>query len=126
MIYPFHNPNKSALTGYLFLWAALFLSIPVSGFGEDFNKENSVSKTAEARMAVERAWETYHHGALGGTLASPAIQTELEMNLHQSRALLAEAYDAEERGDMKAADKLIHQIMQITHRVITESQGPKK
>ena len=126
MILTIHYQNKSALTGCLFLWAVLFLSIPVSGFGENIKKENIANKTAEARLAVERAWETYHHGALGGTLASPAIQTELEMNLHKSRALLAEAYDAEDRGDMKAADKLIHQIMQITHRVITKSQEPKK
>lgn len=118
--------NKSALTGCFFIWAVLFLSIPVSGFGEDLNKENSVSKTAEARLAVEQAWETYHHGALGGTLASPAVQTELEMNLHKSRALLAQAYEAEERGDMNNTDKLVNQIMQITRKVITESQEPKK
>ena len=48
------------------------------------------------------------------------------MDLHKSRALLAEAYDAEDRGDMKAVDELVYKIMQITRSVITESQDPKK
>jgi hypothetical protein len=37
----------------------------------------------------------------GGTLASPTVQTRLEENLHRSLALIAEAYDAEDRGDRK-------------------------
>ena len=121
-----HYPNKSALTGCFLLWAAISLIIPDSGFGEDLNMENAVGKTAQARVAVEQAWETYHHAALGGTLASPSVQTELEMNLHKSRGLLAEAYDAEDRGDRKTTEKLIKQIMQITHKVISESREPKK
>lgn len=48
------------------------------------------------------------------------------MNLHKSRALLAEAYEAEDSGDMKTAHKLIKQIMQITDKVIVESQESKK
>ena len=85
-----------------------------------------VNNTSHARLAVEQAWETYHHAALGGTLSSPMSQTELEMNLHLSRALLASAYEAEDSGDMKTAHKLIKQIMQITDKVIVESQEPKK
>lgn len=121
-----HHLNKSTLTGCFLLWAALSLIIPALGFAGDLNKENVIGKTAQARLAVEQAWETYHHAALGGTLASPTIQTQLEMNLHISRALLAEAYKAEDRGDMKTAQKLITQIMQITDKVIIESQESKK
>lgn len=77
-------------------------------------------------MAVELAWDKYHHAALGGTLASPTIQTDLEMNLHKSRALLAEAYDAEERGDTQQTQSLVKQILKITEKVITESQEQKK
>ena len=54
------------------------------------------------------------------------VQTELEMNLHKLRALLAEAYDAEDKGDMKAVNKMISQIMKINKKVITERQEPKK
>lgn len=118
--------NKSKLANLILLWALLSLIDPVSGFGEDFQKEQIFSKTTPARVAVEMAWETYHDGALGGTLHSPKAQTKLEMDLHQSRGLLAEAYDAEDRGDMEKTNILIHKIMQITDRVIEESQVPKK
>lgn len=122
------NPllNKSTLARYFVFLATLFLLNPTLGFTENSQKENNFGRTIQARLAVEQAWETYHDGALGGTLASPMAQTQLEMNLHKSRALLAEAYDAEDKGDMKAVDKFIHEIMQITKRVITESQEPKK
>ena len=119
-------PTKSRLTIFILLWAILPLIDPVSGFGEDIHKEKIFGKTTRARAAVERAWETYHDGALGGTLHSPKAQTKLEMDLHQSRALLAEAYDAEDRSDMAKANNLIHRIMKITDRVIAESRVPKK
>ena len=118
--------NKSNLANFILLWAILSLIDPVSGFGEDFHKENNFGKTTPARVAVEMAWETYHDGALGGTLHSPKAQTKLEMDLHQSRALLAEAYDAEDRGDMEKTNNLIQKITQITNRVIAESRVPKK
>lgn len=118
--------NKTYLINFIFLWAVLTMVIPVPGFGEDHKKKNAYARTTEARIAVEKAWDTYHDGALGGTLQSPKAQTKLEMNLHKSRALLAEAYDAEDRGDIKTVDKLVYKIMQITTSVITESQEPKK
>ena len=77
-------PTKSRLTIFILLWAILPLIDPVSGFGEDLHKEKIFGKTTRARVAVERAWETYHDGALGGTLHSPKAQTKLEMDLHQS------------------------------------------
>ena len=118
--------NKSNLIIFILLWVVLALIVPIPVFGEDFQKGNSYERTTQARIAVEKAWDTYHDGALGGTLQSPKTQIKLEMDLHKSRALLAEAYDAEDRGDMKAVDKLIYKIMQITRRVITESKEPKK
>ncbi len=118
--------NKSNLITLFLFWVVLTMVIPVPGFGEDHKKENAYARTTEARIAVEKAWDTYHDGALGGTLQSPKAQTKLEMNLHKSRALLAEAYDAEDRGDIKTVDKLVYKIMQITTSVITESQEPKK
>ena len=107
-------------------WSFCSLVATSSGFGEDFQASKAFDKTTQARLAVEQAWETYHHAALGGTLASPRIQTELEMNLHKSRALLAEAYDAEDRKDMITVNKLINQIMDINHKVVNESLEPKK
>ena len=116
----------SRLKIFILLSAILFLFYPISGFGKDSKKENLFGKTTQARIAVEKAWETYHDGALGGTLPSPKIQTKLEMDLHKSRALLAEAYDAEDRGDLGKTNNLIQKIMRITDRVIIESRVPKK
>jgi len=48
------------------------------------------------------------------------------MNLHRSRALLAEAYDAEDKGDMKTVEKIIREIMTIKQKVVNESQERKK
>ncbi|QPJ65706.1 MAG: hypothetical protein G3M78_09990 [Candidatus Nitrohelix vancouverensis] len=93
---------------------------------EELNSPKAKSATAQARLQVEHAWETYHHAALGGTLASPSIQTELETNLHEARFLLSQAYDAEEQGDYDRARKLIDKITDISQKIITESQEPKK
>jgi hypothetical protein len=116
----------SHLKNFILLSAILFLFYPISGFSEASKKENLFGKTTQARIAVEKAWETYHDGALGGTLPSPKVQTKLEMDLHKSRALLAEAYDAEDRGDLGKTNNLIQKIMRITDRVIIESRVPKK
>jgi len=103
----------------------IFSSIS-SAFGGSFQERNTFEVTTHARLAVEKAWETYHHAALGGTLASPSIQTELEMNLHKTRLLLAEAYNAEERGEEETVDELVTKIFGITEQILIESREPKK
>lgn len=118
--------NKSNLINFILPWVLITLFVPFPGFGEELKKENTYARTTQARIEVEKAWDTYHDGALGGTLQSPKAQTKLEMNLHKSRALLAEAYDAEDRGDIKTVEELVYKIMQITTSVITESQEPKR
>jgi hypothetical protein len=118
--------NISTLIITSLLWSFFSLIATSSGFGESFQESKAFDKTTQARLAVEHAWETYHHAALGGTLASPMIQTDLEMNLHKSRSLLTETYDAEDQGDMKTVNELIDQIMEITQQVVTESRQPKK
>ena len=119
-------PNKSYLLIFVSLLTGIFMSNPHFVSGQDLQKEQNFGKTTQARLAVEKAWDVYHDGALGGTLQSPKVQTMLETDLHESRALLAEAYDAEDGGDITKTVKLIKNIMQITHRVISESQVEKK
>ena len=126
MKYILRNKKNSRLAFLLATFAILCFTNPKLGFSGDLNENNTTLKTVQARFAVEQAWETYHDAALGGTLASPAIQTELEMNLHRSRALLAEAYDAEDKGDMKTVKKIIHEIMAIKQKVVNESRERKK
>ena len=118
--------NKFNLVGFVSLLTVFFMSNPHFVSGQDFQKEQNFGRTTQARLAVEKAWDVYHDGALGGTLQSPKVQTMLETDLHESRALLAEAYDAEDGGDITKTVKLIKNIMQITHRVISESQVEKK
>jgi hypothetical protein len=126
MKYILRNKKNSRLAFLLATFAILCFTNPKLGFSGDLNENNTTLKTAQARFAVEQAWETYHDAALGGTLASPAIQTELEMNLHRSRALLAEAYDAEDKGDMRTVKKIILEIMAIKQKVVNESRERKK
>jgi hypothetical protein len=126
MNYILRSKKISRLAFLLAIFAILCFTNPKPGFSGDLNEQSTTLKTAQARFAVEQAWETYHDAALGGTLASPAIQTELEMNLHRSRALLAEAYDAEDKGDMKTVKKIIHEIMAIKQKVVNESRERKK
>ena len=126
MNYILRNKKNSRLAFLLAIFAILCFTNPKPGFSGDLNENNTTLKTVQARFAVEQAWETYHDAALGGTLASPAIQTELEMNLHRSRALLAEAYDAEDKGDMRTVKKIIREIMTIKQKVVNESRERKK
>ena len=126
MNYILRSKKISRLAFLLAIFAILCFTNPKPGFSGDLNENNTTLKTVQARFAVEQAWETYHDAALGGTLASPAIQTELEMNLHRSRALLAEAYDAEDKGDMKTVKKIILEIMAIKQKVVNESRERKK
>jgi hypothetical protein len=124
-----HNMHKNqflSLIGMALIGMALSLINPGLGFSDNTPENQTVYTTTHARLSVERAWDTYHHAALGGTLASPRIQSKLEMNLHKSRSLLAEAYDAEEKGDIQRTQDLIKEILEITQKVIAESQEPKK
>ena len=117
---------KIRSSNYLIFFLILILVIPFFGFKNSTPKQNGLLITTKARIAVEKAWDTYHHGALGGTLPSPAIQTDLETKLHICRELLAEAYDAEDKGNTEKAKQLISEILVISNNVINESQVPKK
>ena len=121
-----HQTNKTYLAVFILALLLFPLIFPNGSWCEETMEQHVMNNTSHARLEVEMAWETYHHAALGGTLSSPESQTELEMNLHKSRALLAEAYEAEDKGDMKTAHKLIDQILRITDKVIANSQESKK
>ncbi len=126
MKHSIHKNQFLALISILLIGVALSLINPDLGFCNNLPEEKTVHTTTHARLSVELAWDMYHHAALGGTLASPSIQSELEMNLHKSRALLAEAYAAEEGGDIQKTQDLIKQILEITQKVITKSQEQKQ
>ena len=80
----------------------------------------------EAEHAVDHAWEMYHRAALGGTVASPALQADIEQHLHDARTLITQAQEAAERGDMAQVNRLVDQINIHTSHAIEGSKEQKK
>lgn len=86
----------------------------------------SAQAVHEAEHAVDRAWEVYHHAALGGTVASPAIQEEIEQHLHEARSLITQAQEAAERGDKPTVKRLVDQVEIHTTQALDGSKEHKK
>lgn len=80
----------------------------------------------DSAHAVDEAWEAFHRSALGGTLASPAVQVDIELSLHKARELLIKANDSMDRGDKESVVRLSSEIRQITDHVKRESQRKKQ
>jgi len=75
---------------------------------------------------VDRAWEIYHCAALGGTIASPALQAEIEQHLHEARTLVTQAQEAADRGDKRQVEELIKQVRLHTTQAIKGSKEQKR
>lgn len=80
----------------------------------------------EAEHEVDHAWEVYHRAALGGTVATPRLQAEIEEHLHQARTLITHAQEAAEYGNTGQVEDLIKQVRLHTTQVIEGSKEPKK
>lgn len=80
----------------------------------------------KAEHEVDHAWEVFHRAALGGTLASPTVQMDVEQALHESRGLLVKAREAADRGDRASLHPILDRIHALTERAITESQEQKR
>ena len=80
----------------------------------------------EVNHEVDQAWEVYHRAALGGTVASPAVQAEIEQHLHEARTLVTQAQEAAERGDERQVEDLVKQVRLHTTRAIEGSKEQKK
>ena len=80
----------------------------------------------EARHDVDRAWEVYHRAALGGTVASPALQADIEEHLHEARTLITQAQEAADRGDTRQVQRLMGQVKAHTTKAIEGSKEQKK
>ena len=80
----------------------------------------------DAEHQVDHAWEVYHQAALGGTVASPALQADIEQHLHEARTLVTEAQEAAERGEKRQVDRLVAKIKSHTSQAINESKEQKK
>jgi hypothetical protein len=80
----------------------------------------------EANHEVDHAWEVYHRVALGGTVASPALQAEIEQHLHEARTLVTQAQEAADRGDKRQVEELIKQVRLHTTQAIKGSKEQKR
>ncbi len=80
----------------------------------------------QANHDVDQAWEIYHRAALGGTVASPALQAEIEQHLHEARTLITQAQEAAERGDEREVQRLVSQVKVHTTKAIEGSKEQKK
>ena len=80
----------------------------------------------EAEHTVDHAWEVYHRAALGGTIASPGLQAEIERHLHEARTLLPQAQEAADRGDKSQVERLVGQITIHTNQAIEGSKEQKQ
>ena len=80
----------------------------------------------DAGHAMDKAWDAFHKAALGGTLASPEIQTSAEADLMKGRALLRKAMMAQHKGDIEEVRNLTKQIHQLSAEIQIKSQMEKE
>ena len=86
----------------------------------------SAKAVHEAEHDVDHAWEIYHRAALGGTVASPALQADIEEHLHEARTLITQAQEAAERGNKRQVQRLVGQVKAHTTKAIEGSKEQKK
>ena len=87
---------------------------------------DKVQTVHQANHEVDQAWEVYHRAALGGTVASPALQADIEQHLHEARTLITEAQEAAERGDERQVQRLVSQVKVHATMAIEGSKEQKK
>lgn len=92
----------------------------------DHPHQESMRTVHEAEHDVDHAWEVYHRAALGGTVASPTLQTEIEEHLHEGRTLITQAQEAAAHGDDRQVEQMIKQIRLHTIQAIERSKELKK
>ncbi len=94
--------------------------------GPHFHPRNPIQESLyRAGKNVEAAWEAFHEAALGGTLASPAIQMRIERDLHESRLLLVDARQAARNNDHRVVSALTTRIEELATRIEEQSRRQK-
>jgi ferritin-like metal-binding protein YciE len=88
--------------------------------------QESLKAVHDAEHEVDHAWEVYHRAALGGTVASPKLQAEIEEHLHEARTLITQAHEAADQGDKRQVEDLIKQVHIHTTHAIEGSKESKQ
>ena len=55
----------------------------------------NIEMVHKAEHSVDHAWEVYHRAALGGTVASPDLQAQIEQHLHEESIPVAPGVDGQ-------------------------------
>lgn len=112
----------------LLLIGLLGSSIVTAGSLEpaDHPHQDTVRAVHEAAHEVDHAWEVYHRAALGGTVASPALQADIEDHLHEARTLITQALEAAQQGDDHQVEQLVQQVRVHTTHAIEGSKEQKR
>lgn len=128
--------DYSMLFRFSYLACALFLAMitwgaggtPAYGVPPGLEQDQREAHTLiyQSAQATEHAWEEFHSAAIGGTLASPAVQSSIERQLHEVRALLMEARKAERANRFDSVKSLTQQIIQITQNIVQASREKKQ
>lgn len=79
-----------------------------------------------AGHAIDQAWDAFHKSALGGTLASPEVQTTIEQDLQRGRSLLRQARRAHHVGDIEKVENLTNQVKSIGKKIVRLSNLEKE
>jgi len=114
---------------YTFILIGLLGSSPLTAGPlepADHLHQDTVKAVHEAAHDVDHAWEVYHRAALGGTLASPAMQAEIEEHLHEARTLITQALAAAQQGDERQVERLVKQVRVHTTKAIEGSKEQKQ
>ncbi|OQW42488.1 MAG: hypothetical protein A4C66_09425 [Nitrospira sp. HN-bin3] len=92
----------------------------------DHPQQKAVQLVHEAEHEVDHAWEVYHRAALGGTIASPKLQSEIEEHLHEARTLVTQAKEAADRGHERQVEELCQQVRLHTTQAMKGSKEQKR
>ena len=123
----FRNHQVSMFViAHLMLWITAGATSLGAIHGESMAEETSQSIILGAAQAVDEAWEEFHSAAIGGTLASPAIQTRIESQLHQARSLLMEARMAERQKDLRSVQTISEKVIELSHHIVRASREKKQ
>jgi hypothetical protein len=120
----FHKSLYLGIVFFALLGASSLDAGPIDSPG--LAHQDKAQLVHDANHEVDQAWEIYHRAALGGTVASPALQAEIEQHLHEARTLVTRAQDAAERGDDRQVEELCKQVRLHTTRAIEGSKERKK
>jgi hypothetical protein len=119
-----HGLLIPAVSVTTFLGVAVALAGPIELARHSYQDKTEV--VHEVESIVDHAWDIYHQAALGGTIASPALQAEIEQHLHEARTLLSQAQEAVDRGDNGLVERLAGQVKIHTTHAVEGSKEQKQ